>query len=272
MSTLLVNGQEIVTSKEMNLLDFLRDDLNLTSVKNGCSEGACGACMVLIDGKAARACLFKLDKLDGKKITTVEGLSQREKDVFGWSYAHAGAVQCGFCMPGMVISTKGLLDVNPDPTPADITKALAQNMCRCTGYVKIEQAVLASARLLREGAPVPLDEASTGSTTRGSIGAFRIARATTRTAPDPGSSPVFTADTVKPPSAASTWARISASGTRSHAVTRRVSWAVTAVTAVRAWPPMARMVLWSTWMPAPPPLSEPAIVRTQKGELMAASP
>ena len=157
MSTLQVNGRAVETSKDMNLLDFLRDELNLTSVKNGCSEGACGACMVLIDGKASRACLFNTAKLEGRKVMTVEGLSQREQDVYGWSYAHAGAVQCGFCMPGMVISTKGLLDANPDPTPAEITKALAQNVCRCTGYVKIEAAVLEAAKLLREAAPVPAD-------------------------------------------------------------------------------------------------------------------
>jgi len=157
MSTLQVNGREIVTSKDMNLLEFLREELNITSVKNGCSEGACGSCMVLIDGKASRACLFKMDKLDGKKVVTVEGLSPREKEVLGWSYADAGAVQCGFCMPGMLISTKGLLDVNPDPKPEEVTKALAQNMCRCTGYVKIEKAVLNAAKMLREGTAVPAD-------------------------------------------------------------------------------------------------------------------
>jgi selenium-dependent xanthine dehydrogenase len=141
----------------MNLLDLLRDELNITSVKNGCSEGACGACMVLLDGKPSRACLFNTSKLEGRKVITVEGLSQREQDVFAWSFANAGAVQCGFCMPGMVISAKGLLDANPDPRPEEITKALGQNVCRCTGYVKIEKAVLDSARLLRDNAPVPLD-------------------------------------------------------------------------------------------------------------------
>ncbi|HEX7554058.1 MAG TPA: 2Fe-2S iron-sulfur cluster-binding protein, partial [Geothrix sp.] len=135
MSTLQVNGQEIVPSKDMNLLEFIREELNITSVKNGCSEGTCGACMVLIDGKASRACLSKTSKLDGRKVITVEGLSAREQDVYAWSFANAGAVQCGFCMPGMVISAKGLLDANPNPGPEDLTKALAQNICRCTGYV-----------------------------------------------------------------------------------------------------------------------------------------
>ena len=155
MSTLQVNGQDVSTTKEMNLLDFLREELNITSVKNGCSEGACGACMVLVDGKASRACLLSTTKLDGKKVLTVEGLSAREKDVYAWSFANAGAVQCGFCMPGMVLTAKGLVDVHPDPGPEEITKALALNMCRCTGYVKIEKAVVDSARILREGSPVP---------------------------------------------------------------------------------------------------------------------
>ena len=160
MATLQINGREVVTSKEGNLLDFLRDELNLTSVKNGCSEGACGACMVLVDGKASRACLFNTAKLEGKRVLTLEGLSPREKDVYAWSFAQAGAVQCGFCIPGMVISAKGLLDANPDPRPEDVTKALALNMCRCTGYVKIEKAVLESARLLRENLPVPGEAAT----------------------------------------------------------------------------------------------------------------
>jgi selenium-dependent xanthine dehydrogenase len=155
MSTFQVNGQHCTPLKDTNLLDYLRDTLNVTSVKNGCSEGACGACMVLLDGKPTRACLLKTAKLEGKSVVTVEGLTAREQDVYAWSFAQAGAVQCGFCMPGMVISAKGLLDANPDPGPADVKKALSPNLCRCTGYAKIEQAVLASARILREGSPLP---------------------------------------------------------------------------------------------------------------------
>jgi selenium-dependent xanthine dehydrogenase len=157
MSTLQVNGQEITTSKDMNLLEFLREELNLTSVKNGCSEGTCGACMVLIDGKATRACLSKTSKLDGKQVVTVEGLSAREQDVYAWSFAKAGAVQCGFCMPGMVLTAKGLVDAHPEPRPEEITKALALSLCRCTGYVKIEKAILAAARMLREHTPIPAE-------------------------------------------------------------------------------------------------------------------
>ncbi|BDU78762.1 selenium-dependent xanthine dehydrogenase [Mesoterricola sediminis] len=158
MATFQVNGRTVETSRDMNLLDFLREELDITSVKNGCSEGACGACMVLLDGKASRACLFNTAKLEGRKVVTVEGLTDREKDVFSWSYANAGAVQCGFCMPGMVISTKAILDANPDPRPEEISKALGLNVCRCTGYVKIEKAVLDAGRMLREGAPVPSGE------------------------------------------------------------------------------------------------------------------
>ena len=157
MSTLQINDREITTSKDMNLLEFLREELSITSVKNGCSEGTCGACMVLIDGKASRACLSKTSKLDGKKVLTVEGLTPREQDVYAWSFANAGAVQCGFCMPGMVMTAKGLIDANPDPRPEEITKSLALSMCRCTGYVKIEKAILESARMLREDTPVPAD-------------------------------------------------------------------------------------------------------------------
>lgn len=158
MATFQVNGQTVETSRDVNLLEYLREELDITSAKNGCSEGSCGACMVLMDGKAVRACLFNTSKLEGKKIVTVEGLSEREKDVFSWSYAKAGAVQCGFCMPGMVISTKAILESNPEPRREDISKALGFNICRCTGYVKIEKAVLDAARMLKTGEEVPSGE------------------------------------------------------------------------------------------------------------------
>ena len=158
MSTLTINGQTIVVEKNQKLLPFLRDELLLTSVKNGCSEGACGTCMVLIDGKAVKACIQQTDKLDGKNIVTVEGLSPRERDVYAYAFAVSGAVQCGFCTPGMVISAKGLIDQNPDPTRADVKEAIKNNICRCTGYKKIEDAVLLSAKLFRENTEVPKTE------------------------------------------------------------------------------------------------------------------
>jgi selenium-dependent xanthine dehydrogenase len=153
--TVHVNGKDYCTDQDVNLLDYLRDELRLTSVKDGCSEGACGACMVLVDGKASRACLFTTAKLAGRKVVTVEGLSQREKDVYSWAFANAGAVQCGFCIPGMVMSAKGLLDANPAPAPSEVKKALNGNICRCTGYAKIEQAVLRAGQMFREDQPLP---------------------------------------------------------------------------------------------------------------------
>jgi selenium-dependent xanthine dehydrogenase len=162
MFTLAINGREYTTSQDLNLLAYLRDELRLTSVKDGCSEGACGACMVLVDGKASRACLFTTAKLAGRKVTTVEGLSPREQEVYAWTFANAGAVQCGFCIPGMVISAKGLLDANPDPQPAEVKQALHGNICRCTGYAKIEKAILRAAKLLREDLPLPAPEGAYG--------------------------------------------------------------------------------------------------------------
>jgi len=150
-----VNGQLTETDEDINLLSYLRETLRLTSVKEGCSEGACGACTVLVDGKALRACIPALSKLSGKSVTTVEGLSQREKDVYVYAFAEAGAVQCGFCIPGMVLGAKALLDTTPSPTREDVKRAIRGNICRCTGYVKIEEAILLAARLFRENAPVP---------------------------------------------------------------------------------------------------------------------
>ncbi|MCI8885687.1 MAG: selenium-dependent xanthine dehydrogenase [Dorea sp.] len=151
MYTFTVNGQAAATDKKQSLLRFLRDEMHLTSVKDGCSQGACGACTVIIDGKTCKACVPTTDKLEGKEILTVEGLSDWESKVFTYAYGEAGAVQCGFCIPGMVMCTKALLDVNPEPTEEEIRYALRNNYCRCTGYVKIIAAVKLSAKILREG-------------------------------------------------------------------------------------------------------------------------
>ena len=114
MAVLTVNGTVVSVNKNQQLLRFLRDTLHLTSVKDGCSEGACGTCTVLVDGKATKACVPQTDKLEGKTILTVEGLSQWEKDAFTWAFGEAGAVQCGFCIPGMIMSAEYLLENNPD--------------------------------------------------------------------------------------------------------------------------------------------------------------
>ena len=151
MATFTVNGSAVTVEKNQKLIRFLRDELRLTSVKDGCSEGACGTCTVLIDGKATRACIPQTDKLEGKTIVTVEGLTDFEQKVYTYAFGHAGAVQCGFCIPGMVMCAKGLLDVNPNPTREEAAFAIRNNICRCTGYVKIIDAILLAAQLFRDG-------------------------------------------------------------------------------------------------------------------------
>ena len=150
-----LNGRDVEIEEGRTLINYLREECDLTSVKNGCGEGACGACMVLVDGKATKACILKSDKIEGKEIQTVEGLSDREKKVFAYAFSEAGAVQCGFCIPGMVISAKALLLKTLNPTLDEVKKALMGNICRCTGYVKIEKAVLMVAEILRENRDVP---------------------------------------------------------------------------------------------------------------------
>ena len=151
MASFVVNGTPVTVEKNQKLIRYLRDELHLTSVKDGCSEGACGTCHVLIDGKPTKACIPQTDKLEGKHIVTVEGLSDFEKEAFTYAFGEAGAVQCGFCIPGMVISAKGLIDQNPDPTREEAAFAIRNNICRCTGYVKIIDGILLAAKILREG-------------------------------------------------------------------------------------------------------------------------
>ena len=151
MAVFTVNGQKVEPARNQKLLRFLRDELRLTSVKDGCSEGACGACTVIIDGKTCKACVPDTDLLDGRTVITVEGLTEWEREVYTYAYGKAGAVQCGFCIPGMVMCTKALLDVNKEPTDDEIKYALRNNYCRCTGYVKIMDAVRLAAKVLKEG-------------------------------------------------------------------------------------------------------------------------
>jgi len=156
MYSLLINGSAVETAHGgKKLISFLRGELRLTSVKEGCGEGACGACMVLVDGKAVRACIPTVAKLHMKSVVTVEGLSAREKEVYAHCFAAAGAVQCGFCIPGMVISAKGLLDQNQNPTRAEVKKAIRGNICRCTGYMKIVDAILLASEFFRENKSIP---------------------------------------------------------------------------------------------------------------------
>ena len=151
MSTFFVNGKSVTTTRKQSLLRFLRDELKLTSVKDGCSQGACGACTVIIDGETCRACVPTTDTLEGRNIITVEGLTDWESKVYTYAYGEAGAVQCGFCIPGMVMCTKALLDKNPDPNEAEIRYAIRNNYCRCTGYVKIIAAIRLAAKIMRDG-------------------------------------------------------------------------------------------------------------------------
>lgn len=150
MSVFSVNGKTYTVTENVSLMRFLRDELRLTSVKDGCSEGACGTCTVIIDGKAVKACVQKVSNLDGKSVITAEGLSEREKQVYSHAFSEAGAVQCGFCIPGMVMCAKALIDKTPSPSPEDVKYAIRNNLCRCTGYKKIEEAILLAAEIIRE--------------------------------------------------------------------------------------------------------------------------
>ena len=151
MARFTVNGQTVTVEKNQKLLRFLRDELHLTGVKDGCSEGACGACTVIIDGETCKACVPDTDTLEGRSVITVEGLTEWEKQVYCYAYAEAGAVQCGFCIPGMVMCSKALLDKNPAPTEPEIRYALRNNYCRCTGYVKTVAAVKLAGQTFRDG-------------------------------------------------------------------------------------------------------------------------
>ncbi len=143
-----VNGEdfEIFIEPWKSLADLLRDELNLTGVKIGCNEGQCGSCTVLIDGKLVKSCLVLAPMVNGKEILTVEGLSNDGRlHPLQEAFIKHFAVQCGFCTPGFILAAKSLLDENPNPTEEEIRKWLAGNLCRCTGYVKIIEAVLAAA-------------------------------------------------------------------------------------------------------------------------------
>lgn len=155
MYTLTINGKIYQSEQDKRLMDVLRNELGLKSVKDGCSEGACGTCTVLIDGKPTKCCVQKLSRVDGKTVQTVEGLTNEEKELYVYAFGQAGAVQCGFCIPGMVICAKALLDQNLNPTRDEIAFALRNNYCRCTGYKKIIDAVELAAEIKRNGGKIP---------------------------------------------------------------------------------------------------------------------
>jgi len=149
---LTVNGEKMCPTvrRERTLLSFLRDEMRLTGPKNGCGTNHCGTCTVLVNGKARKSCLLPLRRLKDAEVVTIEGLSEPGVlHPIQAAFLAAGAVQCGFCTPGMIIATKALLDANPDPTEQEIRDGLKQNICRCTGYIKIIDAVKLAARWLR---------------------------------------------------------------------------------------------------------------------------
>lgn len=142
----------IETAPDRRLLDILREDLHLTGTKEGCAEGECGACTVLLDGESVHACLTVAAQLDGHHITTIEGLAEMGMlDILQQTFVEEIAIQCGYCTPGMIMSATALLMKNPHPTDEEVRVALSGNICRCSGYVQIVRAVKRAAKELEAG-------------------------------------------------------------------------------------------------------------------------
>ena len=151
---LTVNGEahEVLVKPNSTLLDVLRDQLDLTGTKKGCDSGDCGACTIIMDGKPINACLVLAMKAHGRDILTIEGLAEGGKlHPTQEAFIEKGAIQCGFCTPGMLLSAKALLDRKPNPTVEEIKTSIAGNLCRCTGYIKIIEAIQAAAQKMAKG-------------------------------------------------------------------------------------------------------------------------
>lgn len=150
----LINGQvrDVIVTPNITLAELLREQLDLTGTKKGCEVGECGSCTVLVDGKPALSCSTLAIAVRDKAILTIEGLAQgTQLHPLQQAFIDHGAIQCGFCTPGAILMAKAMLDENPNPTRDDVKEALGGNLCRCTGYVKIIDAVLAAAEMMRDG-------------------------------------------------------------------------------------------------------------------------
>ncbi|MGJ0845670.1 (2Fe-2S)-binding protein [Tissierella praeacuta] len=151
--SLRVNGEyfEVSIEENLRLIDLLRDELKLLGTKEGCGEGECGACTVIMDGETVNSCLIMAFQANGSNILTIEGMEKDGKlHPIQQAYIDAGAVQCGFCIPGMILSTKALLDKNPNPTRAEIREGISGNLCRCTGYNKMLDATEKAIKYMEE--------------------------------------------------------------------------------------------------------------------------
>jgi carbon-monoxide dehydrogenase small subunit len=151
--TIKINGELRSTSvpPETTLLKMLRENFSLTGAKLGCDVGDCGACTVIVDGKSVNSCLMLAGQVDGREVLTIEGLATPDRlHPIQKSFEDCGSLQCGFCGPGVIMSAKALLDANPNPSVAEIRDALAGNLCRCTGYTKMIEAVREASRVMRD--------------------------------------------------------------------------------------------------------------------------
>lgn len=150
----VLNGRQVkvTVADHIRLIDCLRDILHLTGTKEACGEGECGACTVLVDGQAVNSCLYPALEIEGRNVVTIEGLrgSENRLSPIQQAFVDSGAIQCGFCTPGMILATRALLDSKSNPTEAQIREALRGNLCRCTGYVQIIEAVKQAAINMRD--------------------------------------------------------------------------------------------------------------------------